>query len=98
MLRSGTRTAALLLMTSSGLLRSRVCRFDSDIDFPLLERLNQTLSAEFLGQPLSTVSLAQVQTLLVALGEAGLVCAPALTAFVELVQESAEAEVLLPGS
>jgi heat-inducible transcriptional repressor len=96
-LRSGARTAALLLMTSSGMLRSRVCRFDSDIDSPLLERLNNTLSAEFLGQPLSSVSLAQVQTLLVALGEVGLICAPALTAFVELVQESAEAEVLLSG-
>lgn len=96
-LRSGARTAALLLMTSSGMLRSRVCRFDTDIDSPLLERLNNTLSAEFLGQPLSSVSLAQVQTLLVALGEVGLVCAPALTAFVELVQESAEAEVLLSG-
>lgn len=96
-LRSGARTAALLLMTSSGMLRSRVCRFDTDIDSPLLERLNNALSAEFLGQPLSSVSLAQIQGLLVALGEVGLVCAPALTAFVELVQESAEAEVLLSG-
>lgn len=96
-MRSGNRSAALLLMTSSGVLRSRLCRFECEVDTALLERLGKTLSAEFLDQPLAAVSLAQVQSLLVALGEYGLACAPALTAFVELVQDSAEAEVLLSG-
>lgn len=96
-MRSGGRSAALLLMTSSGVLRSRLCRFDCEVDAPLLERLAKTLNAEFLDQPLAAVGLAQMQTLLVALGEYGLACAPALSAFVELVQDSAEAEVLLSG-
>ena len=96
-MRSGSRSAALLLMTSSGVLRSRLCRFECEADGPLLDRLSKTLNAEFLDQPLADVGLAQVQSLLVALGEYGLACAPALTAFVELVQDSAEAEVLLSG-
>lgn len=77
-MRSGSRSAALLLMTSSGVLRSRLCRFECEADGPLLDRLSKTLNAEFLDQPLADVGLAQVQSLLVALGEYGLACAPRL--------------------
>lgn len=88
---------ALLLMTGSGVLRSRVCRFDTAIDGAAVERLANTLSAAFTGAALNDVGLPQIQGLLVSLGADGLALAPALTGFYELVQESAEAEVLLRG-
>ena len=96
-LRASPRMAALLLMTGSGVLRTRVCRFGQDIDDETLERLSKALSASFSGAELSEVGLPQVQSLMAALGESGLLCAPALTAFYELVQESAEAEIRLAG-
>ena len=96
-MRVSPRAAALLLMTSSGVLRSRVCRFDFDVEPELLQRLTGALAGQFAGRTLSEVGLPQVQGLLVSLGEYGLSCAPALTAFYELVQEAAEAEVLLSG-
>lgn len=46
-MRSGNRSAALLLMTSSGVLRSRLCRFEGEVDASLLDRLAKTLNAEF---------------------------------------------------
>lgn len=88
---------ALLLMTGSGVLRSRVCRFDTVIEAAGLEKLTNALTAAFTGMPLGDVGLPQIQGLLVSLGTDGLPLAPALTGFYELVQESAEAEVLLRG-
>lgn len=96
-IRISPRSAALLLMTGSGVLRSRVCRFDADLRADTLETLARALTGSFLGLHLTAVGLPQVQTLLFSLGDEGLLCAPALTAFYELVQESAEAEVLLSG-
>ena len=96
-LRVSPRAAALLMMTSSGVLRSRVCRFDFDVDTGVLQMLGKALADCFGGHTLTEVGLPQIQGLLVSLGENGLTCAPALTAFYELVQESAEAEVLLSG-
>ncbi|MCI8553509.1 MAG: heat-inducible transcription repressor HrcA [Clostridiales bacterium] len=96
-LRVSPRAAALLLMTGSGALRSRVCRFDADVDEQLIERLSNALAANFTGKPPADIGLPQVQRLMVSLGEDGLRCASALTAFYELAQESAEADVLLSG-
>lgn len=96
-MRVSGRAAALLLMTSSGVLRSRICRFDFDVDGEHLQMLGNALLDNFGGKTLTEVGLPQVQGLLVSLGEYGLAYAPALTAFYELVQESAEAEVLLTG-
>ncbi len=92
-----SRTAALLLMTGSGVLRSRLCRFDSDVPAETLQKIGGVLAERFLGEPLIDIGLPQVQNLLLSLGDNGLQVAPALTAFYELVQESAEAEVLLTG-
>ena len=94
-MRVSPRAAALLMMT--GALRSRICRFDFDVDDQVMEQLSKALSDAFSGAALADIGLSQVQHLMVELGENGLRCAPALTCFYELVQESAEAEVLLTG-
>lgn len=96
-MRVSPRSAVLLLMTSAGVLRSRMCRFDFEVEGELLQKLGGALSEAFVGLPLTGVGLPQVQGLLVSLGEYGLSCAPALTAFYELVHEAAEADVMLSG-
>ncbi len=96
-MRVSPRAAALLMMTGTGALRSRICRFDFDVDDQVMEQLSKALSDAFSGAALADIGLPQVQHLMVKLGENGLRCAPALTCFYELVQESAEAEVLLTG-
>ena len=96
-MRVSSRSAALLLMTGSGVLRSRVCRFDGDVETDTLQMLCNVLTENFLGAQLTDIGVPQVQNLLISLGDYGLTCAAALTAFYELVQESAEAEVLLTG-
>ena len=97
LLRASPRAAALLLMTSSGVLRSRVCRIPELPDDSVLATVAGTLTDAFVGKPLSSITLPQVQSLLLSLGDCGLIGIPILTAFYELVQASAEAEVLLRG-
>ena len=95
---AGSRSAAVLLMTDAGGLHSRVCRVGGDLDGGVLEQLALALSAEFSGEPLSAIHPARVQGLLLQLlGGHGLMYAPVLTAFAELVQESAAADIRLTG-
>lgn len=94
---AGARTAAVLLMTDGGGLRSRVCRLDTACDIQVLAQLSEALNAEFAGKPLSAVGMAQVQRLVLQLGIHGLSYAPVLTAFAELVRECTEADIRLSG-
>ena len=88
---------AMMLMTGSGVLRSRVCRLPLA---PTTEQLTAAvglLNRCFVGRPLQAVTLPAIQNLLLQLGEDALVCAPLLTAFHELAQTCAEAEVRMKG-
>lgn len=97
LLRVGTRSAAVLLMTEGGNLHSRVCRLDTECNGVVLEQIAAHLNHEFAGKVLSEIGVAQAQRLLVQLGRYGLSYAPLLTAFIELVSESAQADVQLSG-
>ena len=74
-----------------------VRRIEQQLDEEVLGRLSRALSETFLHRPVGEIGLADVQGLVLSLGEHGLACAPVLTAFYELVQEAAAAEVLLTG-
>ncbi len=94
---TGSHSAAILLLTDSGELRSRVCRLESGCDAAVLQQLSAALGREFAGKALADIGVAPVQALLAQLCENGLRYMPILTAFLELVQEASEAEVRLSG-
>lgn len=91
---TGTCSAAVLLMTDTGALRSRVCRLEAGCEAAGLQHLAERLNEAFAGKPLSEIGVAPVQALL---GDSGLSYLPVLTAFLELAQETAAAEVRLSG-
>ena len=91
------RSVAILLMTGSGVLRSRMCRLMAPLSAETLQALAAELTRAFVGRALSEIGLPRVQSLLTSLGEEGLLCAPILTAFYELAQAAAASEVLLDG-
>ncbi|MBO5929178.1 MAG: heat-inducible transcription repressor HrcA [Clostridia bacterium] len=96
-LATGLRTAAVLLMTDSGGVRSRVCRLSMECNSDALSRIAETLNREFGKCALSAVGVAKVQAVLVRLGNEALVYAPIITAFMDLVNDMAQAEVRLSG-
>ncbi|MBQ6830390.1 MAG: heat-inducible transcription repressor HrcA [Clostridia bacterium] len=95
---TGLRLAAVLLMTDDGRLHTRVCRLDGGVDVQALSQVARHLTRAFGGKPLADISPALVQgSLLKLLGGHGLCYAPLLTAFADLVQESAESDIRLSG-
>lgn len=92
-----TRKAAMLLVTDSGVLRNRTCRFEQEVQLAELDKLAEVLRMRFVGVPLAQICLADIQGLLGALGAAAEKYSPVLVAFYGLVQESADSEVLLTG-
>lgn len=97
-MRVSSCSAAIILMTDSGLLKSRICRFECEqMRSDVLETLSHELNKCFSGKPLNSIGMPQVQSMAVSLGEHGLLCAPALTSFYLLIKEAGETEVSLTG-
>ncbi len=96
-LRMSARTVMVALMTSSGNVRSRLCRVDASIGDDRVQALCALLSDLFVGRPLTDVGQAELQQLLLALGAEGLMMAGLITGFYDLVTESVDADVLLAG-
>lgn len=92
-----SRAVMLLLMTSSGVLRNRVCRFERPVTEEGLGRMLRLLSERYVNRSLSEVDRIGAQRLLLTFGEDGLCYAPLLTAFYELARASVEAEVFCNG-
>ncbi|MCL2487822.1 MAG: heat-inducible transcriptional repressor HrcA [Oscillospiraceae bacterium] len=95
LMRSSEHAVALIMMTSSGAIRSRVCRIDPPVSAEELSQIARTLSETFTGETLASLTLPRLQGMAAALG--GLRCLPLLSALLELAAEAAEAEVLLAG-
>ncbi len=89
--------AAMLLVTDSGVLRNRSCRFAEPIELAELDKVAELLRMQFINMPLAQICLADIQNVLGAMGKAAERYAPVLVAFYALVQESAESEVMLTG-
>lgn len=96
-LRMSPRTVMVALMTSSGTLRSRLCRALTEVSDNQLQILCTLLTERFVNRPLSEIGLPELQQLLLSLGADSLSLAGLVTGFYDLVNESSQAEVLLKG-
>ncbi len=96
LVRMSPRTLMLALMTSSGVLRSRLCRIDESVSEDQLFLFDKLLCDRFVGRPLAEITPAQMQQLISA-DENGLFLVGLITGFYELVRESVESDVLLTG-
>ena len=92
-----SHAVAILLMTTTGSLHTRLCRLMIPLLNEAYPKLAEILTEAFSKIGLSDVGLPQVQSLLVSLGSESLACAPIVTAAYELIKESAEADVLFNG-
>ena len=93
----GTRTAMIVLLTSTGVLKSKVCRCDEDLNASLIESFYNVMKASFIGKPLDGVDAAMMQTLAASLGLDVFALLPLVTAVSDLAQEACHTEVVLGG-
>lgn len=96
-LQMSPRNMGVLLVQDNGFMRTRMCRCPRDIPTKFVQALSTYLSRRFLGQPLSAVTVAAMQEILLELGEAGLAVAPILSAFYELALECIASRVTVAG-
>lgn len=93
----GTRTAMVVLMTSSGILKTRVCRTDSEITIDIAESFYNIVKQNFIGKPACEITIPKIQTLALSLGEKSLTMTPLLVALCDLAEMTERTELLLEG-
>ncbi len=93
----GTRTAMIVMLTSSGILKSRVCKTTSEITVDMAESFYNIVNANFIGKPAAAMHIAKIQTLAVSLGEKSLEMTPLLVALADVAAMTERTELLLEG-
>lgn len=93
----GTHTAMVLMLTSFGILKTRVCRTESEITIDSAQTFYNIVNSNFIGKPASFITVAKVQTLALSLGENALSMIPLLVALTELSRMTEHTELLLEG-
>ncbi len=91
------QVTTIILMTGSGIVRSRVARSDREVPAEWMARLSDELQRRFCGVPLAQIGAADAQGVMTVMGEYGFACLPLVSAFVELAAEAAHFELLLAG-
>ncbi|MCR5653346.1 MAG: heat-inducible transcriptional repressor HrcA [Ruminococcus sp.] len=95
---TGRHTSMLVLITSSGMVKSRLFRCDFDITPEMLNVFDRALNESLAGQPLSAVNRPFVQTFAASFGELGLLMPDMLTAVMDACKESLGTNVYTSGS
>lgn len=93
----GTRTAMIVLLTSSGTLKSKACRSDMAITPQTVERFYSVCNSHFIGKSLEEISTVMLQTLVASLGEYALEMSPFFVTLADLASDALSSDVLLEG-
>ena len=94
---TGRHTSMLVLISSSGMVKSRLFRCDFDITPEMLNVFDRALNERLAGQPLSAVNRPFVQTFAASFGELGLLMPDMLTAVMDACRESLGTNVYTSG-
>lgn len=92
-----TKLAMIVMLTSSGILKSSVTRTDSELTLDIVEAFYNITNKYFLGKPAGELSLALIQTLAVSLGDKALVMTPLLVALSDLAGTASQSDLFLEG-
>ena len=95
---TGRHTSMLVLITSSGMVKSRLFRCDFDITPEMLNVFDRALNEQLAGQPLSSVNRPFAQTFAASFGELGLLMPDMLNAVMDACKESLGTNVYTSGS
>ena len=95
---TGRRTSMLVLISSSGMVKSRLFRCDFDITPQMLNVFDRALNESLAGQPLSSVNRPFIQSFAASFGELGLLMPDMLTAVMDACKESLGNNVYTIGS
>lgn len=93
----GNRTAMMIMLSSSGILKSKVCRTECELSLELIEMFYNVVSQHFIGKSAEEVTIAMIQTLALSLGSKSLAMSPLLITLSDLAQMTEQTQLLLEG-
>lgn len=93
----GTRTGMIVLLTSTGMIKSKVCRSDYDLTASVIEKFYNIVKSTFIGMPLDDIDVATLQTLVASMGADALAMIPFVSTLSELASEATKTVVMLGG-
>lgn len=91
------RTAIIVLLTSSGILKDKVCRTDTDITDDIIRMFYKMAGENFVGKSLKSMADIVLQSLVVSLGEYALSMSPIVVALSDLAKDAMKADVVMGG-
>lgn len=94
----GHHTAMLVLLTSNGILKSRLCRLDSELDVKIVEEFYNVVESSIIGKSASDISVASMQTVAASVDSDPLAMLPLIAAVCELAGSTAKSRIMLGGS
>ncbi len=93
----GRRTILIVLITSDGRARSRICRSGSDLTAATIDRFDRMMTSRIIGSELSGFTAAFMQSLTAEAGEYILALAPLIACVFEMAEELHTAKFRLNG-
>lgn len=97
MVQISPKTAMIVLMTSTGILKSKACRTDVEITPDIIETFYAISAKNFIEKPLSDICTAMIQTLAASLGSKALAMSPLLVTLSDLANAASQSEIILGG-
>lgn len=94
---AGRRLYALLMITSSGSVKNRICRLEFDLTYEQLEYFERFINDNLLGLNVDGLTPAMLQNLAVALGGYMMALSPLLHAVYELSEEMSKSDISMKG-
>ena len=93
----GKRSAMLIFMTSSGIVKNKLFRCDYDLTPELLKVFTSIINEKFAGINISSITPAFIQSIAVTFGEMTLLMPAVLNAILEAAEESMNINVRMEG-
>lgn len=92
-----SRTALVVIVMSTGIVKNKMCRCDTEIDISVAELFYNVANANFIGRTADELSAASIQTVVASLGDKALMMTPLLVTLKELADEASERNVIVEG-
>ena len=91
------RVAMVVLLTSTGILKSKPCRMDVTLTPDLKASFDELVKEHFNGVPLQDISTVKIQTLAASLGAKALSMSALLATIADLAEMASQADIRLEG-
>ena len=91
------KVAMVVLLTSTGILKSKPCRMDVTLTTDIKQTFDQLVEEQFRGTPLADINTVKIQTLAASLGAKALSMSSLLATVSDLAEMASQADIRLEG-